>query len=168
MVNLKSVQRKQLPSLWLWILPLLAFALPLTVGKLLHLETVSTANTSSEAPSAEPEPAVPTELAETSSNKSISSIPADESSAPAPPGAMKMNRNGFGCTDRDYFDRLIKMGAQGDEKAMENGISLGLMSGQCAFLKKGAVVYLDDQGFLIKVRPAGSQTGYWTVREAAE
>jgi hypothetical protein len=74
----------------------------------------------------------------------------------------------FGCADREYFDRLVKMKVQGDEEAVGNGIRIGLVSGQCVMLKAGDPVFVEDRNWgLIKVRPVGKQIGYWTFMEAA-
>jgi hypothetical protein len=86
-----------------------------------------------------------------------------------PPGAMRINgENRFGCSDREYFDRLGKIGGQGDEAALADGIRMGFASGVCVPFKAGEPVYLEEnQWGIIKVRRPGEQTGYWTFTEAA-
>ena len=87
----------------------------------------------------------------------------------APPGTMRINgEHRFGCSDREYFDRLGKIGGQGDEAALADGIRRGYASGVCVPFKAGEPVYLEEnQWGIIKVRRPGEQVGYWTFMEAA-
>jgi hypothetical protein len=87
----------------------------------------------------------------------------------APPGTMRIvGEHRFGCADREYFRRLVKMKAQGDTEAVTNGIRIGLATGECVSFDADEPVYLEDQNWgLIKVRKVGQQTGYWTFMEAA-
>jgi hypothetical protein len=87
----------------------------------------------------------------------------------APPGVLRINGDGrFGCSDRGYFERLVKMKAQGDEAAVTDGIRMGLASGRCASFEAGQPVFLEQNDWgLIRVRPVGQQTSYWTFTEAA-
>jgi len=87
----------------------------------------------------------------------------------APPGARRINGdNRFGCIDREYFERLVKMKAQGDDAAVTDGIRAGFISGQCVSFQAGEPVFLDEHSWgLIRIRPAGKQTSYWTFLEAA-
>ena len=87
----------------------------------------------------------------------------------APPGAMRINGDSrFGCSDREYFDRLGKIGGQGDEVALADGIRMGYASGVCVPFKAGEPVYLEEsQWGIIKVRRPSEQVGYWTFTEAA-
>lgn len=96
-------------------------------------------------------------------------VTSDAPTQEIPPGAMRINgEHRFGCSDREYFDRLGKIGGQGDEAALADGIRMGYASGVCVPFKAGEPVYLEEnQWGIIKVRRPSEQVGYWTFMEAA-
>jgi hypothetical protein len=77
----------------------------------------------------------------------------------------------FGCSDRDYLDKLAGYAVQKDKKAFSQGLAAGLLSGVCTMFKEGEEVYLADTAIfsgLVKVRRKGETQEYWTNLEAVK
>lgn len=77
----------------------------------------------------------------------------------------------FGCTDREYFDKLVGYAVQKDNKAFKKALAAGLVLGTCTIFKNGEVVYITDTAIssgLVKVRRKGETQEYWTNIEAVE
>lgn len=90
-------------------------------------------------------------------------------SPPASAQGKVISRDSFGCVSEDYFDRLVTVSVSGDSRAFSQGLSAGLISGQCISLKRGTLVQLESAGLFsgkIQVRPNGEMQSYWTIREA--
>lgn len=86
--------------------------------------------------------------------------------------SMRVSRDGFfGCSSRDYFQKLVGFASQRDTAAFEQGLLAGFISGACVKLKAGEEVFVADTALLsglIKVRPRGQVTEFWTVMEAVK
>ena len=77
----------------------------------------------------------------------------------------------FGCTKKEYFRKLVRYAARGDEDAFAKGLALGLRAGMCTLFKNGEKVYITDTSLLkgeVKVRRPGQMVEYWTVMEAVK
>ena len=77
----------------------------------------------------------------------------------------------FGCTDRDYYEKLLQYLAQNDDEAFKRGLAAGLLTGSCTGFKDGEPVYIMDTAIfsgLIKVRRGGETMEYWTNLEAVK
>jgi hypothetical protein len=77
----------------------------------------------------------------------------------------------FGCSDREYFEKLISYAVQNDNKAFSQGLAAGLLSGTCTAFDSGQSVYITDTAIfsgLVEVRKAGSMQEYWTNLEAVK
>jgi hypothetical protein len=75
----------------------------------------------------------------------------------------------FGCIRRDYFEKLLSYAVQKDFGALQQGLSAGVLAGQCVDFKAGEEVFITDTASLsgiVKVRRRGSTTEYWTNYEA--
>jgi hypothetical protein len=75
----------------------------------------------------------------------------------------------FGCSDRDYLDKLVRYAVQHDDQAFSQGLAAGLLAGTCTMFKSGEEVYLADTAIfsgLVKVRRKGEMQEYWTNMEA--
>jgi hypothetical protein len=75
----------------------------------------------------------------------------------------------FGCTDRDYFGRVVRYAVDNDQAAFSRALSAGMMSGECTLFQNGERVYLTDTRIfsgLIKVRRQGETAEYWTNLES--
>ncbi len=75
----------------------------------------------------------------------------------------------IGCQDRDYYDKLIRYAVDKDMDAFSQGLTAGILSGQCVMFEKGEKVYVADTAVfsgMIKLRKKGSMAEYWTVMEA--
>jgi hypothetical protein len=78
-------------------------------------------------------------------------------------------RDWMGCTDREYFDKLITLAGQKDQEALSRALAAGLLSGECVELREGEEVYVMDSTIfsgLAKVRRVGEVREYWTNLEA--
>lgn len=91
-------------------------------------------------------------------------------SSPAAPAVRRIaGNNWFGCTDRDYFEKLISYAVDKDNQAFQQGLSDGLYSGVCTTFVSGETVHITDTAILsgmIKVRRQGDTIEYWTNIEA--
>lgn len=79
--------------------------------------------------------------------------------------------NYFGCTDKEYFDKLIKYIVDEDIEAFKKGLMAGIITEECTLFKKGEAVYVVDTKIfsgLAKVRRKGNVREYWTNLEALE
>jgi len=77
----------------------------------------------------------------------------------------------FGCSDREYFDKLIGYAVQKDNDAFSQGLASGILAGSCTMFKAGESVYLTDTAILsglVEVRRKGETQEYWTNLEAVE
>jgi hypothetical protein len=77
----------------------------------------------------------------------------------------------FGCTNRDYFEKLIGYAVEKDMGAFKQGLGAGMLAGQCTMFKAGEEVFIVDTAIfsgLVKVRRHGSMAEYWTNIEAVK
>lgn len=77
----------------------------------------------------------------------------------------------FGCTSRDYFEKLVGYAAQKDMGAFKQGLAAGILAGQCTTFNTGESVFLAETAIfsgLVKVRREGSMAEYWTNIEAVK
>lgn len=74
----------------------------------------------------------------------------------------------FGCQSLDTANQIGTLLSQHDEDAADQVIHDGLASGECAELSVGTAVYIEDRkpSGLVKARPQGNPTAYWTVSNA--
>ena len=75
----------------------------------------------------------------------------------------------WGCTDRDYQDKLTGYLVDGDMAAFEAAWVHGKVAGLCVTFTDGELVYVADTAIwsgLIKVRRHGELQEYWTNIEA--
>jgi hypothetical protein len=75
----------------------------------------------------------------------------------------------FGCLDKEVHSKISKIGVSGDKEAFKKVLLGALMAGACVQLKSGQSVYLEDTSIfsgLVKLRPQGETSGYWTNIEA--
>ncbi len=98
-----------------------------------------------------------------------------QSSASAPVSATTnenkriSGENRFGCSDRDYFDKVVGYAVQNDKQAFSQALAAGILSGVCTMFKNGEEVYIADTAILsglVKVRRKGQMEEYWTNIEA--
>jgi hypothetical protein len=79
--------------------------------------------------------------------------------------------NLFGCTDREYFEKIMNYAVQKDTEAVKQGLMTGISLRKCTAFKSGEEVFLVDTATfpgLIKVRRKGEVVEYWTNVEATE
>lgn len=79
--------------------------------------------------------------------------------------------NYFGCTDREYRDKLTSAVADKDMDAFKNGLMAALVTGQCIMFTPGEEVFLTDTAIfsgLVKVRRRGEMPAYWVNIEAVK
>jgi len=80
--------------------------------------------------------------------------------------------NYFGCTDRDYFEKLVKYVIQKDEEAFTKSLRDALSLGSCTLFKSGEDIFRHDTttsssgGILVKVRRKGEFVEYWVPIKA--
>jgi len=75
----------------------------------------------------------------------------------------------FGCSDREYFEKLVSYAVQKDNQAFSRGLAAGILAGSCTMFKAGEVVYITDTAIfsgLVEVRRKGETQEYWTNLEA--
>lgn len=75
----------------------------------------------------------------------------------------------LGCSDREYFERLVSYAVQKDNEAFSRGLASGLLAGTCTLFKPDEPVYITDTAIfsgLVKVRQRGQVQEYWTNLEA--
>lgn len=80
-------------------------------------------------------------------------------------------RKDFGCITKDQYDRLLRFGLQGDKEAFVTAGTDAIAAGRCILFNPGDTVYLDvGEMFsgMVKVRPQGSSTSYWTAIETVQ
>jgi len=77
----------------------------------------------------------------------------------------------FGCTDPDYFGKIIQYAVQKDQEAFARALSDGMSTGLCTLFTRGETVYLTDSRVfsgLVRVRRRGETAEYWTNTEAVQ
>jgi len=77
----------------------------------------------------------------------------------------------FGCSDREYFDKLVGYAVQKDTDAFSKGLAAGILAGTCTMFKAGESVYITDTAIfsgLVEVRRRGETQEYWTNLEAVQ
>jgi hypothetical protein len=75
----------------------------------------------------------------------------------------------FGCSDREYFEKLVGYAVQKDNEAFSRGLASGILAGACTLFKSGESIYITDTAIfsgLVEVRPKGQVREYWTNLEA--
>lgn len=75
----------------------------------------------------------------------------------------------IGCQSKDYYQKLVGYAVDKDMDAFTQGLTAGVLSGQCVMFERGEKVYVADTAVfsgMIKLRKKGSTTEYWTVMEA--
>lgn len=94
--------------------------------------------------------------------------------APYPSRAQEQtisSDNYFGCTSKDYFEKIASYAADKDLEAFKKALLAGLLDGTCTMFKRGETVYLEDTSIfsgLVKVRRRGETLEYWTAMEAVK
>lgn len=79
------------------------------------------------------------------------------------------SENKWGCTDREYVDKLFGFVVDQDKEAFMRAISAGIATGHCTTFKVGEPVFLADTAImsgLVKLRRKGETIEYWTAVEA--
>jgi hypothetical protein len=82
-----------------------------------------------------------------------------------------LNGDYFGCTTREYLEKLMQYARHGDKVAFENAHLAGQLAGVVTSFKDGESVYIVDIttfSGLVKVRREGEVQEYWTVTEAVK
>jgi hypothetical protein len=77
----------------------------------------------------------------------------------------------FGCTDRDYYEKMVEYSVRGDKAAFSSAFSWGLTAGTCTIFEAGEPVYVMDTAIwsgLVRVRRPGETTEYWTSIESVK
>ncbi|TMD06890.1 MAG: hypothetical protein E6J01_06780 [Chloroflexi bacterium] len=77
----------------------------------------------------------------------------------------------FGCSDREYFEKLVGYAVDKDNEAFKRGLAAGVVAGNCTLFKNGEAVYTVDTAIfsgLVKVRRRGETQEYWTNLEAVD
>lgn len=77
----------------------------------------------------------------------------------------------FGCTDRDYFEKIVGYAVQKDQEAFNRALADGMLAGLCTLFTSGETVYLADTRIfsgLVRVRRRGETAEYWTNMEAVQ
>ena len=75
----------------------------------------------------------------------------------------------MGCSERDYYEKLITYAVQRDREAWSRARMEGLLSGECVMFTAGEPVFIADTTIfsgLVKVRRKGKLAEYWTATEA--
>ncbi|HEX3529683.1 MAG TPA: hypothetical protein VH988_21710 [Thermoanaerobaculia bacterium] len=75
----------------------------------------------------------------------------------------------FGCTDREYFEKLVSYVVQKDNEAFSRGLAAGILAGACTLFEPSESVYITDTAIfsgLVEVRRKGQAQEYWTNLEA--
>jgi hypothetical protein len=69
--------------------------------------------------------------------------------------------NYFGCTDRDYLEKIVIYILQKDMEAFKKSLTTGISLGRCTLFKAGEEIFRSDEtasssmGILVKVRRKG-------------
>jgi hypothetical protein len=90
---------------------------------------------------------------------------------PAADGAKRVNGKRIGCSDRDYYSRLLRMAAQGDDAALKQGVLVGVASGKCTVFEDQDPVFIADSAVfagLVKLRRQGEMAEYWAPIESIQ
>jgi hypothetical protein len=77
----------------------------------------------------------------------------------------------FGCSDRDYFEQIIRYAVDQDTEAFTEAIADGILAGNCTLFENGEPVYLIDTAILsglVKIRRQGETQEFWTNIEAVK
>ncbi len=90
----------------------------------------------------------------------------------APSGQSRISGDNWtGCTDREYFSKLIGYAAQNDTQAFSQALAAGILRGVCTRFTSGEEVFIADTAVfsgLVKVRRKGETVEYWTNLEAVD
>lgn len=84
---------------------------------------------------------------------------------------QRIAEGSFGCTDREYRNKLISAAAEKDMEAFKKGLMAGMLRGECVMFKGGEEVFITDTAIfsgLVKVRRRGDVSEYWTNIEAVK
>ncbi len=80
-------------------------------------------------------------------------------------GEHQILKDNIGCTDKEYFYKMVGYAVEKDYEAFEKAFAMGTLAGICTTFKKGETVYLTDVAMfkgLIKLRRKGEVEEYWT------
>jgi hypothetical protein len=84
-------------------------------------------------------------------------------------GMEKISSNGyFGCTDKEYFKKLVGYSAQKNMSAVKQVLAKGVDANICIMFKSGESVLIVDTALLsglVRLRIKGSIDEYWTNLE---
>ncbi len=86
-------------------------------------------------------------------------------------GIYKISGSHFGCSDRDYFEKLVDYAVADDVQAFQQALVAGIYVGDCTLFDDGETVYLMDTAIfsgLVKIRRQGDIQEFWTNSEAIE
>ena len=75
----------------------------------------------------------------------------------------------IGCTDSDYFKKLMSMIYQKDTEAFTKGFLTKAATGDCVLFSLGETVALTDTAVfseLVQVRKRGDMKEFWVITEA--
>ena len=109
---------------------------------------------------------------DSTSSKGSGTSPSSSSSSPAVTAGQDKQIAGehrFGCTDREYFDKLVSYAVQKDNDAFSRGLAAGVVAGTCTMFKSGESVFITDTAIfsgMVEVRRKGETREYWTNLEA--
>lgn len=100
----------------------------------------------------------------------IGSLSDRQRQAPTVGKAMRItDDNLIGCSDRDYFEKLVRYAADNDREAWSKGLLAGVAIGKCTTFKADEPVFIADTAIshgLVKLRRQGDLLEYWTQIEA--
>jgi len=106
--------------------------------------------------------AVPSSSPSTSSSES-------ESRSSGASGKTISGDNFYGCSEREYFHKLVDFTVDKDAEAFKTGLAAGIATGHCTLFTSGEEVYIVSTAILsglVKVRRKGELAEYWTYIEA--
>ena len=85
-------------------------------------------------------------------------------------GIIITGDNSFGCSDKEYFDKMVGYATDGDNGVFARAFAACVLAGVCTEFKNGEeVVPIADGGMtsgglkVQKVRRKGDVTEYWTL-----
>ena len=94
----------------------------------------------------------------------------DSTAASQSNGTRRINgADRFGCTDREFYDKLGTYASQQDTAAFSRVLTAGLAAEVCVKFTAGEEIFLADTAILsglVKVRRPGQFDEYWTNMEA--
>ncbi len=71
----------------------------------------------------------------------------------------------MGCKTLEFYNRLRQYAVDKDLEAFKQGLTAGILLGECTLFKRGEVVFVVDTKILsglVKVRRKGRLEEYWT------